>query len=480
MTRHPIGLCAIFTIARGRGVVTQTSSIADPQGKIWLLRATFFLIIAGFALSNAVALITMRGTQAANRTIAENAIGSIEDVSRIVHDIDQKRLLIDEHIFETAPTEMEAVEKKILQTDADLEAASGVYEPLTTFDGEQSTWESLKEELAELRQPIEKALELSRENQDIQARAKMATIEKRFDVINQTAEKLLALNREAVGSAVDEIRTLQKRSRSALAVITLAGTLLSLFAAVSVTRIIRRRDEQIAQDALALEARNRELDAFAGRVAHDLRGPLTNVSLSAATLASEARAQEESTHAVLRRGITRMEFLIGDLLALSRIDAEPRAISQTSAIEQILKEELAPQVKSLNGILRIQLEPAAVRCSEGLLRQVLWNITDNAMKYRRTEVQLEIEVEGHIVGNSYQFRISDNGSGMSPEAARHAFEPFFRAEAVRATPGTGLGLSIVKRVIDVSRGTVSIASEVGKGTTFVVHLPLDTSRDQAA
>jgi signal transduction histidine kinase len=183
---------------------------------------------------------------------------------------------------------------------------------------------------------------------------------------------------------------------------------------------------------------------------------------------------------VLRRGITRMEFLIGDLLALSRIDAEPRAISQTSAIEQILKEELAPQVKSLNGILRIQLEPAAVRCSEGLLRQVLWNITDNAMKYRRTEVQLEIEVEGHIVGNSYQFRISDNGSGMSPEAARHAFEPFFRAEAVRATPGTGLGLSIVKRVIDVSGGTVSVASEAGKGTTFVVHLPLDTSSDKAA
>src|SRR5262245_26037553 len=169
MTRHPIGLCAIFTIAKGHGAVTQTSSIADPQGKIWLLRATFFLIIAGFALSNVVVLITMRGIQAANRTIAENAIASVEGVSRIVRDIDQKRFLIDEHIFATAPLEMEAVEKQILQTDADLEAASSAYEPLTTFDGEQSAWESLMEELAELRQPIEKALELSRENQDIKA-----------------------------------------------------------------------------------------------------------------------------------------------------------------------------------------------------------------------------------------------------------------------------------------------------------------------
>ena len=119
-------------------------------------------------------------------------------------------------------------------------------------------------------------------------------------------------------------------------------------------------------------------------------------------------------------------------------------------------------------------------CNEGLLRQVLWNIGENAVKYRRTEVMLEIDVEGRIVGHNYQFRISDNGSGMSPEVVRHAFEPFFRAQEARATPGTGLGLSIVKRVIDVSGGTVSVTSEVGKGTTFVIGLPLGTSSNKVA
>src|SRR5262249_43329024 len=163
----------------------------------------------------------------------------------------------------------------------------------------------------------------------------------------------------------------QKRSRVVLGSITVAGTILALFAAVSVTRTIRQRDEQIAEGTRALEARNRELDAFAGRVAHDLRGPLTTIRLAGARLASLA-PEEENTNAILRRGITRMEALIEDLLALSRIEAQVAvANSQTNAIVKMLEEELAPQVKSMSGILRIQLEPATVRCNEGLLRQVL-------------------------------------------------------------------------------------------------------------
>jgi len=466
-----------FYNGEGLGFVTQGGPIADPQSNTWLLQVTFFLIIAGFVLGNLVMLITMRGIQAANRRIAEKAMVGIEGVSRFVHDIDEKRLLIDEHIFDTAKPEMGSVERRILQTDADLEAVSRAYEPLTSFPGERATWESLRRDLGDLRLPIEKVLDLSRKNRDVEARAAMVMIEQRFDAINQKAEKLSAINRDEAGSAVSEIRALQQRSRFVLGSITLACTLLAFFAALSVTRTIRQRDEQIAQDARALEARNRELDAFAGRVAHDLRGPLTTVSLSAARLASLS-PEEESTRAVLRRGVTRMDALIGDLLALSRIGAQvPGAISQTNT--HALEEELAPLVKSVNGILRIQVEPATVRCSEGLLRQVLWNIGENALKYRRTEVELEIDIEGRVVGHSYQFRISDNGSGMSPEVVRHAFEPFFRAQEVRTTPGTGLGLSIVKRVIDVSGGTVSVASEVGRGTTFVVHLPLATSSDDA-
>jgi len=125
------------------------------------------------------------------------------------------------------------------------------------------------------------------------------------------------------------------------------------------------------------------------------------------------------------------------------------------------------------------MEPASVQCSEGLLHQALWNIGDNAIKYRRHEVPIQIDINGCVVRNLYEFRISDNGSGMPPEVVRRAFEPFFRGE-VQSTAGTGLGLSIVKRVLDAIGGAISIESEVGHGTTFVISVPLATPGNDTA
>jgi signal transduction histidine kinase len=222
---------------------------------------------------------------------------------------------------------------------------------------------------------------------------------------------------------------------------------------------------------MLLEERNRDLDAFAGRVAHDLRGPLTTISLTASRLSE--RAQEEGTSAVLKRGVRQMEHLIQDLLTLSSIDAQlPSTVCETAQVASSVAEELKPQVKSAAGLIHVEVEPATVHCSPGLLRQVLWNLGENAIKYRRPDVQLEIEIQGRAKGRVYEFIVSDNGSGMPLQEARRAFEPFFRGEHGRSMPGTGLGLSIVKRVIEASGGSVSIDSEPGRGTTFDINLPL--------
>jgi signal transduction histidine kinase len=173
-----------------------------------------------------------------------------------------------------------------------------------------------------------------------------------------------------------------------------------------------------------------------------------------------------------------MDALIRDLLTLSRAGAEATAtVANTGSVASSLEEELTPKVNSVNGVLRIDLEPADIRCSEVLLRQVLWNIGENAVKYRRPDVPLEVGIQGRKVGLSYEFRMSDNGTGMSVEDASRVFDPFFRASTTRSTPGTGLGLSIVKRVIEASGGSVSVSSQLGKGTTFIIALPLE---DEAA
>jgi signal transduction histidine kinase len=234
-----------------------------------------------------------------------------------------------------------------------------------------------------------------------------------------------------------------------------------------------RREHQSAMGVIVLEERNRELDAFAGRVAHDLRGPLAAINLSAAVL-SQHVPQTTGAYAGLQRGVARMEALIADLLTLSRISAQlPKAATLTSTIGPALEEDLGPKVKEAGGDLRIQLEPAKVRCIEGFLRQALGNVGENSVKYRRPDAHLEIDVQGRLVGHCYEFRISDNGCGMSPSVVRHIFEPLFRGEKVGSIPGTGLGLAIVKRVIEASGGTVSVASAIGTGSTFTINLPLD-------
>ena len=450
----------------------QDRSTVHRAGAVRLLPLAFVVIIMAFVLGNLLVLLSARRIQAANRRISQNAMVSIVDVSRIVHDIDLIRVFIGDHIFETATEQMEPLERNIAKAQSDLAGAAQDYDRLSTLPGEKQVWQNVQEQMGGLSRPIEEVLQLSRSNQDVEARKAFTTIDKRFDDINQQAEVLLKLNRDEAESAVDEIQTLQRRSLLFLLVITAVGTVLGLAVTVSTTQIIKRRDQELARAALLLEARNRELDAFAGRVAHDLRGPLTTINLAALRL-SEAVPREDGGLAVLRRGIERMDALIRDLLALSRVEGGmPEAVADISGIAVSLEEELKTNVDSVNGVLRLQLEPGDVRCSDVLLRQAVWNICDNAVKYRRSNVRFELDITGEKVRDSYELRISDNGSGMSPQDARRVFEPFFRAGEAQSKPGTGLGLSIVKRVIEASGGAVSVRSELGKGTVFIIGLPL--------
>jgi len=173
-----------------------------------------------------------------------------------------------------------------------------------------------------------------------------------------------------------------------------------------------------------------------------------------------------------------MELLINDLLMLSRIGTEVRNnVCEVVPLVQLLNEELGPSLAAQGAKLRTDLEPSRVRCTEGLLRQVLWNLVDNAVKYRRPDVAPEVDVRGRVVGRHYVLRVSDNGMGMAPEDGARAFEPFFRAERSRELVGTGLGLAIVKRVVEAHGGDVTLESKLGVGTVFIIRLKL-ANRDQ--
>jgi signal transduction histidine kinase len=439
-----------------------------------LLRVFTLLIVGAFLLCNLITMVEVHAVQAKERLLIDKMLASVQLVSEIVRAVDRKRLYVDAHIFEKRGEAMADTERKIARIDAALAARAQKYEAIAMLPGEREAWQRLQQELAVTQPAIDKALALSRENRDLEAHAQMIPVESHFAAISQAANDLTHTNRDEIDRVVRRIRGEQRLALLLLGAITFGGTLFVVLTSEWMLRLLGQRDESIRLSALELEQRNRDLDAFAGRVAHDLRGPLTAIGLAATGLAERA-PQERGAIGVLQRGVTRLESLIQDLLALSRVGAQaPGALSQARKVIGAVEEDLRPTVAKIGGRLELDVEPATVGCSEGLLRQVLWNLGENAVKYRRPDVPLELRIQGRDRGNGrYQFRVSDNGPGMSPAEANQAFEAFYRGEQARGSiPGTGLGLSIVKRVIEASRGTVALETTLGSGTTVIVTLPV--------
>jgi signal transduction histidine kinase len=436
------------------------------------LMLAFASIALLFGLTDVAALLQMRQVRAQTDRIVTNTLHSIDLVARMGRDIDRERLLVDEHIFEHERVSMARVEAQLEQRTRDFAEAAAAYQPLAVLPGEAALWQRLQTEVQALAVPLAGALVLSRQNRDLDARRAMFDLESRFAAIDRDVSALIQLNHEAAQASLARITSLQRSSLLALALLGLTGILIASLMGSWASRLVWRREAESLRYARALEERNKDLDAFAGRVAHDLRGPLTTINLASARL--ERRVPEETQASErLRRAVERMEALIEDLLALSRIGSEERQGScDVSTVVEQVRDDLAGRIESEGATLRLDVAHGQARGSEGLLRQALSNLVENAVKYRRPEALPEVDVVGRPAGHDYQLRVSDNGLGMSPEEAARAFDPFYRAKRAPETPGTGLGLSIVKRVIEASGGSILVESQLGRGTTFVVTLPL--------
>jgi signal transduction histidine kinase len=438
-----------------------------------LLLAGFLLIAALFATTDLITMVRARAVRGQTDLLVRNMLESIELVGRMRTDLDRERLLLDAHILEHDPAAMVRIEQRLAALRGDYTQGALAYEPLAKLPGEEVLWHSLTDEVDALSMPLEGALAFSRANRDTEARAALNQLDDRFAQIDRDVDALIRLNRAQAYHTLGHLESLQRAAAATFGGLAMAGIALSLIVGARVTRLVQKRESQLARSTEELATRNRELDAFAGRVAHDLRGPLTAIGLAAARLEHPAGEPPAEVVGRLRRGVTRMEALIRDLLTLSRMagDVHAEGGDPAQAAAQV-RDDLQPRLEAEPATLVVDVEPANVVCGEGFLRQVLWNLADNSLKYRRADVKPAIEMWGRSDGRSYELRVSDNGMGMSPDETRRVFEPFYRALRTPEAPGTGLGLSIVKRVIEAAGGTIQVYAELGRGTAFVIALPL--------
>lgn len=444
-----------------------------PEPKLlWILpfvAVSLLLVLAGVL---AVDRMSQLGTS--TKDVVGNVLADVTLTARMRRDLDHVRLLADEHVYEKGTEAMAALDARITAAQADYDAAAAKFESLPLLPEERTHWNDMQETRDRIKRGLARVLALSRMNDDVPARRELVAMDDEFDRVTGDVRALRDMATRRADDMVPRVEALQRSSARYLAFLAGAGATLAIAVGLSVTHILQSRERLLRLHAERVEASNRDLDAFAGRVAHDLRAPMTTAMLTTEWLVRHSpEAEHQERLGALKRSFGRMDGIIEELLALSRIATqEPEAACDPAAAAEQLREELASRADASGVSLAIDVQKATVHCSEGLLRQVLWNLADNAMKYRRPDVAARVEICGRAADGDYELAVRDNGIGIPREEAKRVFDPFFRAVGARNAPGTGLGLSIVKRAVEASGGRVRVASEPGRGSEFVVRLPL--------
>ncbi|MEV6348748.1 response regulator [Actinoplanes sp. NPDC051851] len=238
-------------------------------------------------------------------------------------------------------------------------------------------------------------------------------------------------------------------------------------------RAARELAEARAAMVEELEWRNRELEAFSGSVSHDLRGPLQVISSFAEhiledgddePLGEKTRSRLERIHAAALR----MADLVESLLILAR--ASRGELRRTVFDLSETAREVAAEVSGRDPEHRVEYavhEGMSADGDEGLVRVVLENLINNAVKFTRRVEHPRIEV-GCAEGRYF---IRDNGAGFPAGKAGELFRPFARLHDARDFPGTGIGLTTVHRAIERHGGEIWAEGEEGRGATFWFTLP---------
>jgi len=217
-----------------------------------------------------------------------------------------------------------------------------------------------------------------------------------------------------------------------------------------------------------VESKNRALESFAARAAHDLRSPLVPIH-SLASLIVRAGRDEADVRLASRivGSASRMSAVIDAMLAFSRSGLLPRGRTEVrSAVGEVV-DELGAAAPGSNVVLQVQ--EATVACAPEVLGQILRNVIGNALMYRAPERPSRIEISSRLDPHWVTLEVVDNGLGMDAGAVRRAFEPFFRGTSDGA--GHGLGLAIVDSYVRALGGSVHLRSEPGVGTRVSIRLP---------
>lgn len=227
-------------------------------------------------------------------------------------------------------------------------------------------------------------------------------------------------------------------------------------------------EKKLTEKMAELARSNADLEQFAYVASHDLQEPLRMVTAYTQLLAERYRGKlDENADKFIgyaSEGALRMQSLIQDLLALSRVGRNGSVrVDCDAAMEEVLRS-LGPAIAESGAVVTHGTLPA-VWANRSQITQVLQNLIGNAIKFRGTEPPA-ISVQAEKTGDHWLFSVSDNGIGIAPEYAENIFVVFQRLHTRAEYPGNGIGLAICKKIIEHGGGKIWVESQVGRGSTF--------------
>jgi len=225
-----------------------------------------------------------------------------------------------------------------------------------------------------------------------------------------------------------------------------------------------------------MNAAREHMAQFTADASHELRTPLTVILSDSQGALRQERTPEEyrATLETIKQSALRMKSISDALLELAHGDAGRPVAQDACDLADLADESVAllGRVAREHGAKLVpQLEGAPVVGDAGRLGRVILNLSINAILHN--DAGVTVTVTTGIADDFSELRVADDGRGIAPENLDHIFERFRRVDASRSrhTGGAGLGLAIVKQTVEAHGGTITVTSEVGKGTVFVVRLP---------
>jgi signal transduction histidine kinase len=430
----------------------------------------FVLAIASFVGASAFANSRLERVARQTRSVSESAMPSLALLGTVQSELAEVHLSLEEAADGRGGAELVSLHTNLLE----LEQARRQYEALPPMPGALEVW-------ARVQPMLDRVFGLASEIEaDVRSGAfhkARASVAEAWAPTDAVADAALAELRRITLEQGDLLAQRAEWSRvrarnvsflldGACAIFTAALAWIAVQSGKRFTEVESRRAD--------------ELDAFAARVAHDLRGPLQPALFALQGLTRELGPDHPRKCMADRgvRSLKRADLLIHDLLTYARAGAAPEVGAHASVravvagvVEQTEREASCAKVE----VDTEDLPSYEVGCPPGVLSSVVGNLVGNAIKYMPTDAkERRVRVRAFEAGNRVRVEVSDTGRGLPRDTQEHIFEPYVRADQSR--PGLGLGLATVKRLIEGYAGRVGVQSSAGRGSVFWFELPRYASR----